>query len=61
MNSDNQTYAYCNNCNEIRGTRQDEFLPVVTPKDAGNWLATDLCCNWCHFIIATIYKPASGR
>lgn len=54
-----QLYAYCNDCGEIREVRQSELLPVTTPKDTGNWLAGDLCCNHCHFIVATMYQPAT--
>ncbi len=51
------THAYCCNCEAIQPTFSEALHAVRTPGDAGSWLAGDLVCQVCAWIVATLYAP----
>ena len=49
-------YAFCPNCEAIKPTRTE---PLENVSNCKEFKGGDICCNDCHFIIATIYRKAS--
>ncbi len=52
------SHAYCHNCEEIRPVFVEPLARVITPNDKGSWLAGDITCQVCAWIVATLYAPA---
>ncbi len=51
------SHAYCHNCDAIQPVFVEELHSVSTPKDTDSWLAGDMVCKVCAFIVATLYAP----
>ncbi len=55
------SHAYCHNCDEIQPVFVEELHPVSTPRDTDSWLAGDMVCKVCAFIVATLYAPNGSK
>jgi hypothetical protein len=50
------SHGYCDICEAIRPTR----LAVGGADESGQFDRADLICTYCHFLIASLYRPVKG-